>query len=124
MANPPSRFLLEIPPHLVQWRRGEPDQTWSGFTRSDFSSVSSQYFGSMPAPSRPPKQSPARGRHPQPNLRHEQFAVGDRVNHDKYGLGKVVGCHGQGQQATVTVDFGGGKTMKLMLLGGVPMSKL
>ncbi len=33
----------------------------------------------------------------------EEFAVDDRVNHDKYGLGRVVGR----EDAAVTVDFGG-----------------
>jgi hypothetical protein len=32
----------------------------------------------------------------------EQFAVGDRVTHDKYGLGRIVGEEG----AAVSVDFG------------------
>ena len=32
----------------------------------------------------------------------EQFAVEDRVSHDKYGLGRVVGR----EEAAVTVDFG------------------
>ncbi|EFV12405.2 UvrD-helicase domain-containing protein [Segniliparus rugosus] len=121
MTNPPSRFLIEIPPHLVSWRRGEPDQTWAGFTRSDFGSVSAPRAENA-APFRRPAAE--RGPRPRPNLRHESFEVGDRVNHDKYGLGKVVASSGHGAAATVTVDFGSSGTMKLMLIGGVPMSKL
>ena len=40
--------------------------------------------------------------HPEPVI--EQFDVGDRVCHDSYGLGRVVGIDGGG----ATVDFGGG----------------
>ncbi|MER5180629.1 hypothetical protein ABT009_20030 [Streptomyces sp. NPDC002896] len=39
-----------------------------------------------------------------PALPIEQFAVGDRVSHDQYGLGRVSGV--EGDQA-VLVDFGG-----------------
>ncbi|MGL6233906.1 MAG: UvrD-helicase domain-containing protein [Segniliparus sp.] len=121
MTNPPSRFLLEIPPHLVAWRRGEPDQTWAGFTRSDFGSVSAPRADSAVSFRKQPVE---RGPRARPNLRHESFEVGDRVNHDKYGLGTVTASSGHGQAATVTVDFGSGGTVKLMLIGGVPMSKL
>ena len=37
--------------------------------------------------------------HPEPVV--EQYAVGDRVCHDSYGLGRVVGVDGRG----ATVDF-------------------
>jgi hypothetical protein len=39
---------------------------------------------------------------PQPELAVEQYAVEDRVTHDRYGLGRVVGV----EEAAVTVDFG------------------
>ncbi|MCX4747490.1 hypothetical protein OG455_18535 [Kitasatospora sp. NBC_01287] len=35
----------------------------------------------------------------------KRFAVGDRVTHDEYGLGRVVGAEGAGEVA-VLVDFG------------------
>ena len=46
--------------------------------------------------------------------------VGDRVNHDKYGLGTVVASDGAGARATVTIDFGSAGTVRLMLIGSVP----
>ena len=49
---------------------------------------------------------------------------GDRVNHDKYGLGTVVATDGGGPRATATIDFGSAGTVRLMLIGGVPMVKL
>jgi hypothetical protein len=39
---------------------------------------------------------------PEPEKVVERFAVGDRVSHDTYGLGRVV----QEEGAAVTVDFG------------------
>lgn len=52
------------------------------------------------------------------------LAVGDRVVHDKYGLGSVIASDGVGQRATVTIDFGSAGKVRLMLIGGVPMTKL
>ena len=52
------------------------------------------------------------------------LAVGARVNHDKYGLGTVVARDGVGPRATVTIDFGSAGTVRLMLIGGVPLTKL
>ena len=53
-----------------------------------------------------------------------ELAVGDRVSHDKYGLGTVVAVDGVGQRATATIDFGATGKVRLMLIGGVPMTKL
>ncbi len=50
--------------------------------------------------------------------------VGDRVNHDKYGLGTVVATEGVGPRTTATIDFGSAGTVRLMLIGNVPMVKL
>jgi len=50
--------------------------------------------------------------------------VGDRVTHDKYGLGTVASVDGAGPRATATIDFGSAGTVRLMLIGGVPLQKL
>ncbi|MEJ4100186.1 UvrD-helicase domain-containing protein [Corynebacterium mastitidis] len=52
------------------------------------------------------------------------LVVGDRVNHAKYGLGTVIAADGIGAHATVTIDFGSAGTVRLMLIGGLPMEKL
>ena len=52
------------------------------------------------------------------------LAVGDKVNHAKYGLGTVISADGQGARATVTIDFGSSGTIRLMLVGAPPMEKL
>ncbi len=110
-ANPASRFLDEVPATLVDWKRSEPDRAAPvgrfGFGRR---SVASDR-GSWKVPERTLT----------PSLHLE---VGDRVNHDKYGLGTVVASDGAGARATVTIDFGSAGTVRLMLIGGVPLTKL
>jgi len=110
-ANPASRFLDEVPATLVDWKRSEPERSAPvgrfGFGRR---SVASDR-GSWKVPERTLT----------PSLHLE---VGDRVNHDKYGLGTVVASDGAGARATVTIDFGSAGTVRLMLIGGVPLTKL
>ncbi|NUT47955.1 MAG: DNA helicase PcrA [Saccharothrix sp.] len=109
-ANPASRFLDEIPADLVDWRRVEPK-------RSAPSAPTSWSRGS--GPSRPAPANTAWKDVPAVKL-----DVGDRVSHDKYGLGRVVAVDGSGPRATATIDFGGAGTVRLMLIGGVPLVKL
>jgi DNA helicase-2/ATP-dependent DNA helicase PcrA len=51
------------------------------------------------------------------------LAVGDRVTHDSFGLGTVVGVKGSGDAAEATVDFGEEKPKRL-LLRYAPVEKL
>jgi DNA helicase-2/ATP-dependent DNA helicase PcrA len=53
-----------------------------------------------------------------------KLAAGDRVTHDKYGMGTVIAAEGEGPRATATIDFGSAGTIRLMLIGGVPLTKL
>lgn len=102
VTNPPSRFLQEVPAELIDWRREEPQMS------------------SAWAP-RPTRSIPTKTR---TNNKQLDLSVGDRVNHDKYGLGTVLSSDGSGPRATVTIDFGSSGKVRLMLLGGVPMEKL
>lgn len=122
LTNPASRFLGEIPSHLVDWKREEPTSSFgmgwgsggeSGWGRQGSSRTE---WKKPAAPSTLPK-APKRNN-------DLQLAPGDRVNHDKYGLGKVLSVDGVGPRATVTIDFGSSGTVRLMLIGGVPMEKL
>ena len=118
VTNPPSRFLQEIPGNLVDWRREEPQaQSWNEW--DDWGESSYQ------APSRPwqppAAPSPQRGGGRNKELK---LAAGDRVNHEKYGLGTVLEVNGTGVRATVVIDFGSSGTVRLMLIGGLPMEKL
>ncbi|MCA1190166.1 MULTISPECIES: UvrD-helicase domain-containing protein [unclassified Saccharopolyspora] len=125
MANPASRFLTEIPDELMQWRRIEPERaapqvrsTWGGrggFDRggsdSAQASVASRGLRSTGAPGW--KDTVA-----------IKLDAGDRVTHDKYGLGTVLATEGEGPRATATIDFGSAGTVRLMLIGSVPITKL
>ncbi len=130
-SYPASRFLDDIPEDLIDWRRLAPERepyvggsadyrssnwgsggssNYTGYDSRRSAPVSASRFGSIGGakPTRPPLQ----------------LAIGDRVNHDKYGLGKVTVMSGSGPTATATIDFGTAGTIRLMLLGGVPMTKL
>ena len=118
-ANPESRFIGEIPSDLIEWRRVEPERaaptvttTWGG-RRSFGGDSSSSSSRSIPAFAKGWQQTPAL-----------ELEVGDRVSHDKYGLGTVVATDGSGPRATATIDFGSAGTVRLMLIGGVPLMKL
>jgi len=143
-ANPASRFLGDIPTELIEWRRTDADARAGGFIgdsdfegdlrygrRPRFGDSGSGYGGGRSAPvtaSRFGANSPSRaGARRGPTLGARpvlELAVGDRVSHDKYGLGKVLAVDGVGQRATATVDFGASGKIRLMLIGGVPMTKL
>ncbi len=107
-TNPASRFLDEVPDELVDWRRREPEASSpAAVTRRG------ARYG--------PGSSRSTGWQSTPAL---HLDVGDRINHDKYGLGTVTGTDGSGPRATATIDFGASGTVRLMLIGGVPMQKL
>ncbi len=124
MSNPASRFLEEIPESLVHWRRTEPDRA-APVGRSVFGRRGGDLTGSDSAQARLAAQgmrsTAFRGWKQTPAL---SLDVGDRVNHDKYGLGTVVATDGAGPRATATIDFGSSGTVRLMLIGGVPLVKL
>ncbi|WP_371669613.1 DNA helicase PcrA [Streptomyces sp. NBC_00289] len=116
--NPPSRFLEEIPPHHVDWKRTGatvpmPSGPASGVAASLSSSRSrSSASGASGFATRRTSEKPV-----------VSLAVGDRVTHDQFGLGTVVGVKGMGANAEATVDFGEPKPKRL-LLRYAPVEKL
>ncbi|MEU0785189.1 DNA helicase PcrA [Streptomyces sp. NPDC006173] len=117
--NPPSRFLEEIPPTHLDWKRtgaisSQPAGPVSGVAASLSSSRSrSAASGASGFATR-------RGVSEKPVV---ALAVGDRVTHDQFGLGTVVGVNGTGANAEATVDFGEPKPKRL-LLRYAPVEKL
>jgi DNA helicase-2/ATP-dependent DNA helicase PcrA len=108
MLNPESRFLREIPEDLIDWRRTDPGPG----PGQSFSAPVAGRFG-------PPRPSPASaGKRPLLVL-----AQGDRVNHDKYGLGRVEEVSGAGESAMSLIDFGSAGRVKLMH-NHAPLQKL
>jgi len=124
--NPPSRFLPEVPPELTNWTGAIDLEPFVGFPedaepsgryadhgyRVQSSRMSSAQRGSS-ASRRPTEPAPT-----MPSLR-----IGDRVTHDRFGLGTVMGIRGVAEKAQAEVDFG---TMgrKWLVLRFAPLQKL
>ncbi|SDY66923.1 DNA helicase-2 / ATP-dependent DNA helicase PcrA [Amycolatopsis xylanica] len=122
MNNPASRFFDEIPAELIDWRREEPVSRAFGGTGNFGSPRVATTWGSKQR-----SESTGFGAAPNKNWKDTvalKLEVGDRVSHDKYGLGTVLSCDGTGPRATATIDFGGSGKVRLMLIGSVPMVKL
>ena len=107
--NPPSRFLDEIPPAVLDWRRGESTVT----STPALSTVAARITGTARAASAGP------GLRAVPSL-----DVGDRVTHDAFGLGTVTATRGAGDSSQAEVDFGSGTGRKWLLLRYAPVQKL
>lgn len=106
--NPPSRFLDELPEDVVEWRREEPtggEYSRLGNSGTAFSSGLS--FGPQPMASVPVVS----------------LHTGDRVTHQKFGLGTVVSTSGVGDKSDATIDFGSAG-VKRLLLRYAPVEKL
>ncbi|BBX72232.1 DNA helicase PcrA [Mycobacterium shinjukuense] len=106
MLNPESRFLREIPQQLIDWRRTAPTPSFSA-------PVTGRFGASRSAPTRSgPSKRPLLVLQP-----------GDRVTHDKYGLGRVEEVSGVGESAMSLIDFGSSGRVKLMH-NHAPVTKL
>jgi len=101
--NPPSRFLDELPGETVHWARTEP------------APAPSTGFGSAQARVAATGLSTGGLRGGAGNRPVITVEVGDRVSHDAFGMGTVVGVNGAGDKAQATVDFGTGGTKRLVL---------
>ena len=108
--NPASRFIDEMPAHVMDWRRtGSATTQWasSAATRNRQTSASIQSFGS--------------GRGPLKTV--PSLAVGDRVLHASFGMGTVTAVTGGGENVRADVDFGSAGTKRLSVKHA-PMEKL
>lgn len=110
--NPPSRFLDEIPEHLVRWERTGPPGAFAGSGSRD---------GRQPAVARLAARPGVRSPGNRPVI---QLADGDKVTHDSFGLGTVIRVEGEGDKAMAHVDFGGEDGVKRLLLRYAPLEKL
>ncbi|CMP45749.1 DNA helicase PcrA [Mycobacterium tuberculosis] len=108
MLNPESRFLREIPQELIDWRRTAPKPSFSAPV-----SGAGRFGSALPSPTRS-------GASRRPLL---VLQVGDRVTHDKYGLGRVEEVSGVGESAMSLIDFGSSGRVKLMH-NHAPVTKL
>ncbi len=105
--NPRSRFLEEIPYNLLeeidpidpparQPKKLKPTE-FGSLSRTSSTELHSSAFG-----------SPARKLGtPLVEKVQEEFLVGHKVGHDKFGLGIIMGVKGEGLQAVLTINFQG-----------------
>ena len=114
----PSRYLQEIPGHLIEWREsgsgrgGTPKRyTPSIADTTGFRSVEK------------PKTEWAGAINQVRNNEGLQLAVGDTVEHDAFGKGRVVAVQGEGTKQTAEINFGGHGTKRL-LVKVAPITKL
>ena len=94
----PSRFLMDIPPHLVNIPRGATESA------------------RLHPVAVPPTASTT--------VRKPPLSDGDRVLHAKFGEGVVVSCVASGDDQEVTVAFKGGAGIKRLLLSLAPLEKV
>lgn len=142
VENPASRFLAEIPSEVITWKREEPTaglgtgwgtggSSFTSFGGGDDDSWAEMSYGARrsrrmrgSAASSPSQRNRSGIPEKKTGGAKLDLAVGDKVNHAKYGLGTVISADGQGARATVTIDFGSSGTIRLMLVGAPPMEKL
>ncbi|AWV47143.1 ATP-dependent DNA helicase [Mycobacterium leprae Kyoto-2] len=108
ILNPESRFLREIPPELIDWRR---------------SILTDSYSTPASGASRFGRVRPSSIRSGASKRALLVLAPGDRVTHDKYGLGRVEEVSGVGESAISLIDFGSSGRIKLMH-NHAPVTKL
>ncbi len=120
--NPPSRFLDEIPEHLVVEAEGSrSDRRRAG--RSNFG-VGRHRERQVDAALRPSADGPPRPAGPVPSGADELgLRVGDDVRHATFGEGVIIDIVGQGDKAEARVHFSG-TGEKTLLLSWAPLEKI
>ena len=103
VMNPPSRFLAELPPEVVEVR-GEPAPVQSARPIGSSGFGERRHSGS---------QSPSRAGVPAGEV--IALEPGDKVLHPSFGLGTVVTTMGVGEKAQASIDFGSEGTKRLLL---------
>ena len=133
---PPSRFLDEIPEHLITWERTDADRSSFGGRRSASEGMGwgggygsrggAGGFGGRPEVVRlnPRGSAPRKERTAEETAEIEALSSGDRVSHDTFGLGTVVRVEGTGKHTMAHVDFGGETGVKRLLVRVAPLVKL
>jgi DNA helicase-2/ATP-dependent DNA helicase PcrA len=103
-ANPPSRFLREIPPELIEDRSG--DRGGPSRRGLDRVGVRSQY-GRDPAAASGPSGGEDDG--------NDELRVGDRIRHPRFGPGLILELSGKpgAEEAVIRFDESGTKRLAL-----------
>jgi DNA helicase II / ATP-dependent DNA helicase PcrA len=133
--NLASRFLDELPTDLVRWERTDAAYTsWSGSGggvgrgMAPRPSISGSTFtGGTPKAAELAQRLGLDGSKfttasEMPKVNVPALAVGDRVNHQRYGLGRVLAVEGHGARAQAQVDFG--EQILWLVLRHAPIEKI
>src|SRR3954451_5860093 len=129
--NPPSRFTDELPGDLVRWERTEGSSTsWSGRGgvggRGDVADRGrSGFTGGTPRAQRLAERigvDASRLATASDLKQVPKVSAGDRVNHQRYGLGRVLAVEGAGPGARAQIDFG--DQVMWLVLRHAPIEKL
>ena len=130
--NPPSRFTDELPPELIRWERTAGSYTsWSGTgggvggRGGGDRARGGGFAGGTPKAQQlasrlgidASKLATASELPQAPKV-----SAGDRVNHQRYGLGRVVTVEGHGPGARAQIDFG--DQVMWLVLRHAPIEKL
>jgi DNA helicase-2/ATP-dependent DNA helicase PcrA len=107
--NPASRFLSDIPQHLVE-------QTQRASQR--------EMFRGGGQPSRPRTAVRVTEGDERPFVPGDSFKPGDHVRHERFGEGIVVSCEPSGGDYQVVVAFQGEAGIKKLLLSFAPLEKV
>jgi DNA helicase-2/ATP-dependent DNA helicase PcrA len=122
-VSSPSRFLAEIPGHLVEWRQS-PGMTGPGGTRVAGSLAwSGRSGGTEQAQAKPKTEWANRVTGKVRDNGDLELAVGDRVRHDDFGEGRVVGVTGLAAKRIAEVQFDTAGRKRL-LIKVAPITKL
>jgi DNA helicase-2/ATP-dependent DNA helicase PcrA len=110
--NPASRFLRDLPSHLIDARRVLSEEAgearYAGRSRRSLGWLGDGHGGSQP---RPVPSDAA-------------FSAGDKVRHSRFGEGIVVSCVVTSSDQEVTVAFKGDAGIKKLLLTYAPLEKV
>lgn len=115
----PSRFIDELDPNFIQYLKGGPAKKPQQQTQS-FSESRKQFMKAVQSPpaashAKPPSGSAAAAADDFVILTGAQLAAGNRVQHQRFGMGTVDVVEGSGPDAKATVTFEGfGKKMLLL----------
>lgn len=137
--NPRSRFIDEIPEHLVEQEGVAMEESWGG-SRSWGSGSwgGSSSFGSFAGKSEaaggdsnrfnsgsgPRERSMISGPTPKGADLSKDWNTGDKVSHNKWGVGTVVMKKGEGDDMELTIAFAQPVGVKRLLAKFAPIEKL
>ena len=118
--NPPSRFLTEIPGHLIDWRRLESaTTTW----RNTSATSRSQTTWRTRSAGGVDTGSPAFGSGRRTAKVVPTLSAGEKVLHTTFGLGTVIATSGSVDDPRADVDFGS-HGVKRLAVRHAPIEKL